>query len=138
VDPSVRGDTTQWLDRGEPGFIALTAMFEALRCEVNRDTWLGLRAFELQLAHYAGRGEGYARHRDAFPGAENRRLTAIAYLNPDWDEADGGELRLHGSPSVDVAPRLGRLVVFLSERVEHEVLPNRASRLAVTAWYSVR
>jgi SM-20-related protein len=44
-------------------------------------------------------------------------------------------LRLHGDAAVDVAPVLGRLVVFLSAKVEHEVLPTWAPRLAVTAWY---
>jgi SM-20-related protein len=40
--------------------------------------------------------------------------------------------------SVDVAPLLDRLLVFLSERVEHEVLPMRAPRWAVTAWFRPR
>jgi SM-20-related protein len=36
---------------------------------------------------------------------------------------------------VDVEPSLDRLVVFLSERIDHEVLPAFAPRLALTAWY---
>ena len=32
-------------------------------------------------------------------------------------------------------PGVDRLVVFLSDRVEHEVLPAHAERWAVTAWY---
>jgi len=111
-------------------------MFEALRVECNRDAWLGLTRFDLQLAHYAGGGEHYVRHRDAFVGRAGRRLTAIAYLNAGWVLKDGGQLRLHGDPPTDLAPLLGRLVVFLSETVEHEVLPTWASRIAITAWYS--
>jgi len=34
-----------------------------------------------------------------------------------------------------VEPTLDRLVVFLSERIEHEVLPSQAPRLALTAWF---
>ena len=39
---------------------------------------------------------------------------------------------------VDVEPVLDRLLVFQSERVEHEVLPARAPRWAVTAWFRPR
>ena len=110
-------------------------MFETLRGELNREAWLGLTRFEVQLAHYPGHGEGYARHRDAFVGRASRRVTAIAYLNPAWTSGHGGELRLHGTTTVDVEPRLGRLVVFMSAELEHEVLPTWSSRLAATAWY---
>jgi SM-20-related protein len=132
---SVRGDSSLWLTAEHVAFAGVSAMFEALRCELNHDAWLGLTRFELQLAYYAGGGAAYARHRDALTGAAGRRLTAIAYLNPHWTTAHGGELRLHCEPSVDVAPILGRLVVFMSARLEHEVLPSWAPRLAATAWY---
>jgi SM-20-related protein len=71
-------------------------------------------------------------------------VTAIYYANPAWRPADGGALRLYADPSVDsgaavepvdVAPILDRLLVFLSERVEHEVLPTQAPRRAITAWF---
>jgi len=35
----------------------------------------------------------------------------------------------------DIEPVGGRLVVFLSDRVEHEVLPTSATRRAATAWF---
>jgi len=44
-------------------------------------------------------------------------------------------LDTHGKRPLDVAPVLDRLVVFLSERLDHEVLPTFAPRLAVTAWF---
>ena len=78
------------------------------------------------------------RHRDAFPGGDNRRVTAILYLNPDWQPEHGGQLRLHLDPPRDVEPFSERLVVFLSDRVEHEVLPAFADRWAITAWYYPR
>lgn len=139
ANTAVRGDSTMWLSADDVDFTGLRAMFENLRCEINRDAWLGLARFELQLAHYAGGGAEYVRHRDAFEGTESRRLTAIAYLNPAWRRADGGELRLYpalaNEPATDLAPLLGRVVVFLSAKVEHAVLPTWASRLAATAWY---
>ena len=120
----VRGDEIGWL--------ADDGRFEALRGELN-GAWLGLERFDLQVARYRS-GAAYPRHRDAFRGGPSRRVTAIWYLNPEW--SGGGELRLHlpGRP-LDVAPLLDRLVVFLSEKLDHEVLPAAAERWAVTAWY---
>ena len=63
-------------------------------------------------------------------------MTAIFYPNPDWRPEHGGLLRLYlKEGTVEVAPSLDRLVVFLSEQLEHEVLPTHAPRLALTAWY---
>lgn len=103
--------------------------------EVNEGAWLGLTRFDVQLAHYASGGSGYAPHLDAPRGRPGRRLTAVSFLNPAWQASDGGRLKLHLEPHVEIDPRLGHLVVFLSERVTHEVLPTFAARFAATAWY---
>lgn len=139
LDDSVRTDELAWLTREETtGALAeAVAHFESLMHELNEGAWLGLRTFDLQLAHYAP-GAHYARHRDAFPGQNNRRVTAIVYLNPAWGPEHGGRLRLHLSPPLDLDPKLDRLVVFRSELVEHEVLEAHADRWAMTAWYSAR
>ncbi len=137
VDGETRGDAIAWLtpEESPPGLAALVAELAALRDALNREAYLGLDRMELQLARYAGGGARYRRHRDAFPGRGSRRVTAIYYANPAWRPEDGGALRLHLEDGpVDVAPILDRLVVFLSERLEHEVRPTFAPRLAVTAW----
>ncbi len=133
-DAAVRSDSTLWVNADDAHLDALVAGFEALRRELNEDAWLGLTRFELQLAHY-GPGGHYLRHCDALAGGNNRRVTAIVYLNPAWKLADGGQLRLFCDPPREVDPVLGKLVTFLSETVEHEVLPTTADRLAATAWY---
>jgi SM-20-related protein len=145
----IRSDAVAWItpDGLPPELTGLWDSFLALRDALNREAYLGLDLMEVQAARYPAGAAGYRRHRDAFaalPGAPpNRRVTAIYYANPGWTPDDGGELRLHGGASsdagpVDVAPVLDRLLVFLSERVEHEVLPTRASRRAVTAWFRAR
>ena len=94
----------------------------------------------------------YKRHFDCKdPKSNPRRLTAIVYLQDDgWDaERDGGSLRAYlpsraargaggggGAAAEDVAPLGGRLCLFRSCEVEHEVLPCTASRMAVTLWVS--
>lgn len=139
LDDSVRTDELAWLTKEDAtGALAEAVQhFEALMKPLNEAAWLGLRSFDLQLAHY-GPGAHYARHFDAFPGQDNRRVTAIVYLNPGWVPEHGGQLRLHLAPPVELEPTLDRLVVFRSEGVEHEVLEARADRWALTAWYSAR
>lgn len=129
LNAAVRSDETTWLETSP-----LHEAFEQLRRDLNQTAYLGLTRFDVQLARYDA-GARYVRHRDAFPGSDNRRVTAIVYLNGAWRPEHGGQLRLHVEPPVELEPHLGRLVVFLSDRVEHEVLPAHAPRLAVTAWY---
>ena len=145
VDSAVRGDEIAWLepDGAPPELAALREVFLSLRDALNRGAYLGLDRIETQVARYPGGGSGYARHRDTFrarPGTgPSRRVTAIYYANPRWCPEDGGMLRLHvdGGPH-DLEPVLDRLLVFLSERVEHEVLPARVPRRAITAWFLAR
>jgi len=145
VDAAVRGDTITWmeLDDAPPKLVPLRSVFVSLRDALNREAYLGLDRIEIQIARYPGGGSRYDRHRDAFRtqlGARpNRRVTAIYYANPTWRPEDGGALRLHLEEGPrDVAPVLDRLLVFLSEQVEHEVLPAREPRRAVTAWFRAR
>lgn len=137
IDPRVRGDHFHWLEPedGPPELLPLLDVFEALRVEINQLAFAGLRSFEVQVARYAD-GAGYARHRDAFSGDTNRRMTGICYLNPDWRPEHGGALRIWPpSGETIVAPILGRLVLFRADLLEHEVLPSFAPRYAVTAWF---
>ncbi|HEY7600973.1 MAG TPA: 2OG-Fe(II) oxygenase [Methylomirabilota bacterium] len=151
VDEEVRSDLMAWVtpDDAPAALAGLWASFLALRDALNREAYLGLDSMDVQAARYPGGAAGYRRHRDAFaagPGVRpSRRVTAIYYANPGWRPADGGVLRLHPgagadghSEPVDVEPILDRLLVFLSERVEHEVLPTRVPRRAVTAWFRPR
>jgi Rps23 Pro-64 3,4-dihydroxylase Tpa1-like proline 4-hydroxylase len=71
-----------------------------------------------------------------------RKITCVFYLGDraDFDpNAAGGELRLYPSPeggggSVDVAPLPGRVVIFFSGAVDHEVRTTRTRRAALTLW----
>ncbi|WP_395832870.1 2OG-Fe(II) oxygenase [Archangium violaceum] len=138
LDRDIRGDFITWVKPEEQGsaLSRLRDAYAALGETLSTEAYLGLGRFDLQLAWYPGSGERYARHFDAFPGQSNRRVTAIYYLNPDWVPAHGGLLRLYlEGGTVDVEPTLDRLLVFLSERIEHEVLPAHGPRLALTAWF---
>ena len=66
-------------------------------------------------------------------------MTAICYLNDiEENHKEGnGYLRVFTEENiVDIAPCLGRLVLFKSEVLEHEVLATKGfERYAVTCWF---
>lgn len=91
------------------------------------------------LACYDGMGSRYIKHCDN-PNKNGRVLTAIMYLNQNWKQEAGGQLRIFPGLSrkevIDVDPIFNRLLVFYSDtRTPHEVLPSFSRRFAVTTWY---
>jgi SM-20-related protein len=137
-DETIRNDLIAWLDdQADPAFDPIKQLFETVRLTINEQCWLGLKRFDTQIALYPGNGAHYERHRDAFAGQTNRRLTAIYYPNVDWIPAHGGQLRVFFTPELveEIAPQGDRLVVFLSELLDHQVMPTFAHRTAITAWF---
>jgi len=110
---------------------------------------------DVMFSIYPGNGSRFANHIDNTTH-DGRVLTVVAYLNPDWDVDEGGALRVQlpqkyretctlldpeekaGDPMtefVDVFPECGRIVLFYSSEVRHEVLPTFGQRHACTIWY---
>jgi SM-20-related protein len=80
-------------------------------------------------------GSFYKRHLDQFKQDDHRKLSLICYLNEDWKETHGGQLRMHlPLGMVDVLPIGGKLVCFRSDMIEHEVLPATRERYSLTGW----
>ena len=139
LQPALRGDRTLWLDDPRCGAAAgaFLATLDALRIALNQRLFLGLAETEAHYARYAP-GSGYARHRDRFRDNDARVVSLVAYLNDDWNEADGGALRLHFEHgAIDIPPLGGTAVCFRSE-LEHEVLPAMRERLSIAAWFRRR
>ena len=143
VRPEVRGDEILWIDDTRQAPLSeACARFEALRLTLNRELALGLFEHEIHYARFAP-GAFYARHVDRFSGDASRVLSTALYLNDGWRGEHGGQLRLHlggasGPQTHDVLPRAGRLVVFLSHEICHEVLPARRERFSLTGWFRTR
>ena len=136
--PEVRGDRLAWLDGVEDTERELYARLEALRAALNRELSLGLFDLECHYAAYAP-GTRYVRHLDRSVRGAERVLSIVLYLNAEWQPGDGGELLIHAAAGpVRVAPTAGRLVAFLSERLEHEVLEVARERLSVVGWFRRR
>ena len=141
VRAEIRSDEVLWMDA--TSLSPLQAIFWEKVAEVqqvlNRRCFLGLKSFEGHFARYPI-GSFYKRHLDQFHAVPHRIVTLILYLNESWTEADGGQLRMYfpqedGSERIeDVLPVGGRLVVFLSEEIPHEVLPTQKERISITGW----
>lgn len=136
----VRRDRISWLQAGHPPAQTYFQWTENLRKWLNKTLFLGLFDYESHYAHYPA-GAFYKKHVDAFHGQSNRRLTTILYLNPDWQQHDGGELVMYNPESLEIIetilPVFGRMVLFLSEEFPHEVLPANRSRYSLTGWFRV-
>jgi len=140
----IRCDEIRWLDEADatPAQRHCLARFEELRLELNRELQLGLFEFECHFSRYAP-GAFYRKHLDQFRDDGRRRLSCVLYLNDNWAREDGGELRLHLDAGEkgefeDVLPVGGTLVLFLSERFAHEVLPAKRERLSLAGWFKSR
>ena len=119
---------------------ALFEQLEALRTTLNRALFMGLEDFEAHYALYPP-GARYQRHLDSFRGDNQRRVSLVIYLNPDWRRADGGLLRLYtaqGALIDEVLPETGRAVCFLSEEFPHEVTRTRRPRASIACWFRIR
>lgn len=134
---ALRGDHTRWFEMDAPTVAQrpYVEALEALRLAFNRSLMLGLVESEAHYAVYPP-GARYARHLDQPHQLEARVVSAVYYLNADWRAEDGGALRLYlddGSHH-DVQPQAGRMVLFLSSRFEHEVLPATRTRMSIACW----
>jgi SM-20-related protein len=137
---SVRTDQICWITGESAVGRNWLGWSSSLQDFLNQTLFLGLFSFESHFAHY-GVGDYYKRHYDAFRGQKNRVLSVVAYLNPGWTHADGGELVLYqnddDNAGVKVMPLLGTVVAFLSEDFPHEVLPAHRDRYSIAGWFRV-
>lgn len=136
----IRSDSVLWLDQSgpAPAIAAYLDAMESLRVAVNRGLYLGLADLEAHFAVYPA-GSFYKKHLDRFRDDDARTLTTVLYLNPDWPADAGGQIRFYTDDActryIDIEPEAGTLVLFLSDRFWHEVLPARQQRLSVTGWF---
>ncbi len=139
LNRSVRGDRTRWLDGDTPAQHDFLDRMERLRLAINRRLFIGLFDLEAHFAHYPP-GAFYRRHRDAFATSDARVVSAVCYLNEQWQAGDGGELVVWPQPRsrtvvACVQPQAGTLVCFLSERIPHEVQVTQRDRYSIAGWF---
>lgn len=136
IESSVRGDFIYWLDQqNDDELTDLFGLFDEVIQQLKQQLFLSLSDYEFHFALYPPKTR-YEKHVDQFHGKNNRVISMLIYLNEDWKQGDGGELKVYESDGneVLVEPLAKRLVMFKSDTVEHEVMLTSTHRKSLTGW----
>lgn len=145
IAKSIRGDFILWLNEAEAAQ-AEKAFFRKINDFVdylNKTCFMGILHKEFHYALYP-EGTFYKRHLDTFQNDDRRKLSLVCYLNDqDWKPDYGGELVIYKEENgkevpVTIYPFPGRVVIFESQVLEHEVKPVKTERLSITGWLKTR
>lgn len=138
---SIRGDFISWINESEatPAEQVFFDRISEFTTYINRTCYLGIQEREFHYALYP-KGTFYKRHLDTFQNDDSRRLSIVCYLNDeDWQPEYGGELVIYKEEaSISIYPLKGRVVIFESNILEHEVKPVEQIRLSITGWLKTR
>ncbi|MEA1787261.1 2OG-Fe(II) oxygenase [Arenibacter sp. GZD96] len=145
VAKAIRGDFILWMDecQTEPAEKLFFNRINDLARYLNKTCFLGIMHTEFHYALYP-KGTFYKRHLDTFQNDDRRKLSMVCYLNlANWQPEDEGELVLYVNEngielSKKIHPLSGRMVIFESQVLEHEVKPAKRDRLSITGWLKTR
>lgn len=141
IERSIRGDLIFWMDEAKAN--ASEKLFfdktNDLIHYLNKTCFLGILQKEFHYAIYP-KGTFYKKHIDTFQNDDRRKLSFVCYLNEDgWLPEYGGELVLYlNEDEKTIYPLPGRVVIFESQSIEHEVKPVNTKRLSITGWLKTR
>lgn len=134
----IRRDKIRWLDGTSAAQQHYLALMTELKTALNQSLFLGLFEYESHFALYQ-KGDFYKRHYDSFRGQANRMVTTVLYLNPGWEADWGGQLIVyppseHHKP-ITIHPTQGKLMLFMSEEIAHEVCITQKPRVSIAGWF---
>lgn len=141
IAKSIRGDFILWINEANAS-VAEQLYFKKINSLVsylNRTCFMGILQKEFHYAVYP-EGTFYKRHLDTFQNDGRRKLSMVCYLNNEnWQPENGGELTIYTQKNgeetqINIYPYPGRVVIFESQELEHEVKPVRVPRLSITGW----
>ncbi len=141
IEQSIRGDLIFWIDETKAN--ASESLFfnkiNNLISYLNKTCFLGILQKEFHYAVYP-KGTFYKKHIDTFQNDDRRKLSFVCYLNEDgWQKENGGELVLYlNEVEKAIFPLPGRVVIFESQIIEHEVKLVNTERLSITGWLKTR
>lgn len=145
IEKTVRGDFILWINEKDAGqaenifFPKINSLVDYL----NKTCFLGILQKEFHYAVYPP-GTFYKRHLDTFQNDDRRKLSLVCYLNEEnWKPENGGELVIYKQENgvetpKSIYPFPGRVVIFESQILEHEVKPVNTTRLSITGWLKTR
>lgn len=131
---SIRGDKTHWITNEDPAGSYYLQAIEDLSRFANRTLYTGIRQCEAHYACYPS-GFGYQWHSDNPQGRDERVLSAVFYLNDDWQPTHGGAIELVDKLGKHhtLLPQANRLVVFDSN-LQHQVQIAHRQRFSIATW----
>lgn len=135
----IRNDYTYWLNEETQNdiekmfFIHIKALQEVLKNYFR----ISLTNFEVHFAKYPPQ-HYYKKHIDQTLINNRRFFSFVIYLNPQWDEAFGGQLVAYDKKNQDdilfnILPVAGKMILFKSD-IPHEVFPSTQDRRSLTGW----
>lgn len=135
---SIRGDKINWIadQSTNPYELDYLKKIQRFVRYLNQTCFTAITSFE---SHYAAYGVNsfYKRHLDQFKNEKGRKYSIVLYLNENWTDEDGGFLSLYPKlkDQINISPLGGRLVLFKSDEMEHEVHPSLTrERRSIAAW----
>ncbi len=132
----IRGDYILWIN--ESKCCSIEKLFfnkvNAFINYLNSTCYIGVNETEFFYALYP-KGSFYKTHYDNFKTQNSRKFTFLVYLNEHWQPEHQGELVVYTQKNtVSITPTFGKVVVFDSIALPHEVLPTTHKRLSITGW----
>ena len=136
ANQKMRGDKIYWMDKRHDNVFeqAFLQQIEDFIDRLNQTCFTGINGYEFHYAVYE-EGSSYKKHIDQFKNDSNRKYSLINYLNENWLEEDGGQLRMYQEDGVQqVSPIAQTAVFFKSDEMVHEVMVANRSRMSITGW----
>jgi len=132
----MRGDKIYWMDKEHDNVFEQEFLhqIEGFIDHLNNTCYTGINDYEFHYALYE-QGSSYKKHKDQFKNDNNRKYSLINYLNENWEEENGGKLKLYQENGVqEVSPNAQKAVFFKSDEMVHEVMVANRSRMSITGW----
>ncbi len=123
-DKLIRGDKINWINEQSTNQFEMVYLkkIEKFILYLNKTCFTAIKSYESHYSTYE-KNSFYKRHLDQFKNEKGRKFSIVLYLNQDWKAEDGGMLSLypHEKTQIDISPLGGRMVLFRSDEMEHEV-----------------
>ena len=137
-DKNIRGDRISWIDEWSTNEFEMIYLrkIEKFISYLNATCFTSIKKYESHYAAYEA-GSFYKRHIDQFKNEKGRQFSIVLYLNDSWLAEDGGLLTLYplGTEQISISPLGGRMVLFRSDEMEHEVHASfTRERSSIAGW----
>lgn len=130
----IRGDNIRWIDEDCEIGSHYLASIDELGNFFNKTYYFGIKKSEAHYANYPA-GFGYKWHSDNPKGRDERVISAVFYLNNDWQDSDGGQISVIDKQdnTIQLSPKANRLVIFDSNLI-HQVEITKRVRYSIATW----